>query len=45
MMEDLMKTRLDWDLIYLGRKKVTKEANEFFVPGLLINFNHFLSKK
>lgn len=33
MMEDLMKTRLDWDFIYFGRKKMTPPGDEFYVPG------------
>ncbi|KAL3090259.1 hypothetical protein niasHS_006711 [Heterodera schachtii] len=30
-MEDLTRTRLDWDLIYLGRKRIG--TDEAFVPG------------
>uniref|UniRef100_A0AC34FP20 Uncharacterized protein n=1 Tax=Panagrolaimus sp. ES5 TaxID=591445 RepID=A0AC34FP20_9BILA len=33
MIEDIMKTHLEWDLIYLGRKKMTPQGDEFFVPG------------
>jgi hypothetical protein len=33
MVEDLMKTQLEWDFIYLGRKKMTAAGDEFFVPG------------
>jgi len=33
VLEDIIKTRLDWDLIYLGRKKMTAHGDEFFVPG------------
>uniref|UniRef100_A0AC35FDN4 Uncharacterized protein n=1 Tax=Panagrolaimus sp. PS1159 TaxID=55785 RepID=A0AC35FDN4_9BILA len=33
MIEDIMKTHLEWDLIYLGRKKMTAHGDEFFVPG------------
>uniref|UniRef100_A0A914Z6R7 Glycosyl transferase family 25 domain-containing protein n=1 Tax=Panagrolaimus superbus TaxID=310955 RepID=A0A914Z6R7_9BILA len=33
MIEDIMKTHLEWDLIYLGRKKMTPHGDEFFVPG------------
>lgn len=32
-LEDVMKTRLEWDLVYLGRKKMTAHGDEFFVPG------------
>ena len=33
VVEDLMKTQLDWDLIYLGRKKMTPQGDEWYVPG------------
>ncbi|CAK5101296.1 unnamed protein product [Meloidogyne enterolobii] len=33
MVQDLMKTRLDWDFIYFGRKINNKAIPEFFVPG------------
>lgn len=34
MVQDLMKTREDWDFIYFGRK-INKGGNpEFFVSGL-----------
>uniref|UniRef100_A0A7E4ZZN9 ZP domain-containing protein n=1 Tax=Panagrellus redivivus TaxID=6233 RepID=A0A7E4ZZN9_PANRE len=33
VVEDIMKTRLDWDLIYLGRKKMTPHGDEFYIPG------------
>lgn len=33
MVEDLMKMRTEWDLIYLGRKKMSPHGDEFFVPG------------
>lgn len=32
--EDLIKTRIDWDFIYLGRKKLSILEQEMFVPGL-----------
>lgn len=31
--EDLMKTQMGWDFIYLGRKKMTAPGDEFYVPG------------
>ncbi|KAI6173397.1 hypothetical protein M3Y98_01077000 [Aphelenchoides besseyi] len=33
MVEDLMKMRDEWDLIYLGRKKNDANAQEFYVRG------------
>uniref|UniRef100_A0AC34GYM6 Uncharacterized protein n=1 Tax=Panagrolaimus sp. ES5 TaxID=591445 RepID=A0AC34GYM6_9BILA len=33
VMEDLIKTQLEWDIIYLGRKKMTPQGDEFFVQG------------
>lgn len=32
--EDLMKTQLEFDLIYLGRKKNDANAKEFYVKGM-----------
>lgn len=32
--EDLIKTRINWDFIYLGRKKLQASEKEYFVPGL-----------
>ena len=32
-LEDIMKAQLDWDLIYLGRKKMDINKNENFVSG------------
>lgn len=36
MGEDLMKTRLEWDFIYLGRKKMSAHGDEFFVRGIVV---------
>lgn len=33
MIEDLIKTHLEWDFIYLGRKKMTPNGDEFFVAS------------
>jgi collagen beta-1,O-galactosyltransferase len=33
VVEDLAKTQLDWDYIYLGRKKISAHGDEFFVAG------------
>uniref|UniRef100_A0AC35GEH7 Uncharacterized protein n=1 Tax=Panagrolaimus sp. PS1159 TaxID=55785 RepID=A0AC35GEH7_9BILA len=33
VMEDLIKTQLEWDIIYFGRKKMTSQGDEFFVQG------------
>lgn len=38
MVEDLMKMRTEWDLIYLGRKKMSPHGDEFFVPGSFHKF-------
>uniref|UniRef100_A0A1I8BPS8 Glycosyltransferase 25 family member n=1 Tax=Meloidogyne hapla TaxID=6305 RepID=A0A1I8BPS8_MELHA len=35
IVQDLMKTRLDWDFIYFGRKKMSQSSSEYFVPGHL----------
>jgi len=40
MVQDLMKTREDWDFIYFGRKR-NKGNPEFFVSGLFYYFNFF----
>lgn len=32
--EDIMKTRMDWDFIYLGRKKMSPHGDEFFVKSM-----------
>lgn len=37
MVEDLMKTQIEWDLIYLGRKKNDVNAKEFFVRGISLS--------
>ncbi|KAI6191701.1 Glycosyltransferase 25 family member [Aphelenchoides bicaudatus] len=38
--EDLMKTQIEWDLIYLGRKKNDVNAKEFFVKGENFQYWH-----
>jgi collagen beta-1,O-galactosyltransferase len=43
MVEDLMKTQIDWDLIYLGRKKNDAKAQEFYIQGIF-QINLFYSR-
>lgn len=33
VIEDVIKTKLDWEFIYLGRKKILESEDEFFVKG------------
>lgn len=33
VIEDLIKTKLEWEFIYLGRKKISEPGDEFFVKG------------
>lgn len=33
MIEDIIKTRFDWEFIYLGRKKISEPGDEFFIKG------------
>lgn len=35
-LEDVMKTRLDWDFVYLGRKKNDAKNMEYFVDGMFM---------